>query len=182
MKMRLTTIACLACCLTLVFFTTGCKSNRGGDEIDPNIGKTGSTSGGPERTTTGRSQPDIDVKELERMLFSKDRGLAPVYFDFDKYDLRADAKRTLKENAQKIRRAPGVMIQVEGHCDERGTQEYNLALSERRALAVREYLIGLGVSGNRIITIPYGEEKPVALGHNEAAWSKNRRSEFNRHR
>jgi len=71
------------------------------------------------------------------------------------------------------------LIQIEGHCDERGTQEYNLALGEKRALAVREYLMSMGVSGDRMVTISYGEEDPQDTAHTEAAWSKNRRSEFN---
>ena len=72
------------------------------------------------------------------------------------------------------------MIQIEGHCDERGTQEYNLALGERRALAVRGHLMKLGISGERLLTISYGEESPASAGHSEEAWQQNRRSEFNK--
>jgi len=89
---------------------------------------------------------------------------------------------TLRGNADKIKQVPGVIIQLAGHCDERGTQEYNLALGERRALAVREHLIQLGISGNRLITISYGEESPAVMGSGESAWAKNRRCEFNRAR
>jgi len=96
--------------------------------------------------------------------------------------LRPDSMATLRENADKIKQVPGVIIQVAGHCDGRGTQEYNLALGERRALAVRQYLIQLGVTGDRLITISYGKEFPAVMGDNESAWAKNRRAEFNRAR
>ena len=87
---------------------------------------------------------------------------------------------TLKRNAEIIKQMPNSVIQIEGHCDERGTQQYNLALGERRALAVRDYLIRLGISGDRLVTISYGEEDPADPGHSESAWAKNRRAEFNR--
>ncbi len=103
-----------------------------------------------------------------------------IYFDYNSYSLRPDAMASLKNNAEKIRSVPGVIIQIEGHCDERGTQEYNLALGEKRALATREYLMNMGVSGDRMVTISYGEEDPADGGHSESAWRKNRRSEFNK--
>ncbi len=104
--------------------------------------------------------------------------LKTIYFDFDKYNLRDDARRTLERNAEILKENPDVKIVIEGHCDERGTNEYNLALGENRANAARDYLIRLGIDGSRISTISYGEERPVALGHDEAAWSQNRRGVF----
>ena len=102
-----------------------------------------------------------------------------IYFDFDSYALRPDALETLKHNAEVINANPGpVIIQVAGNCDERGTQEYNLALGEKRALAARDYLIQLGVPADRVITISYGEENPANPGHDEAAWAQNRRDDF----
>lgn len=98
-----------------------------------------------------------------------------VFFDLDKYDIRADAQKTLKAQAEWLKQNSGLSITIEGHCDERGTREYNLALGERRANAVKDYLVALGVSANRITTISYGEERPVALGHEESAWAQNRR-------
>ncbi|HNZ47940.1 MAG TPA: peptidoglycan-associated lipoprotein Pal [Candidatus Hydrogenedentes bacterium] len=135
---------------------------------------------GSERTT-GDGLPGMD---LESLLFEPGSkyGLQTVYFDYNSDALRGDAMDTLRSNAEKIKQVPGVVIQIAGHCDERGTQEYNMALGERRALAVRQYLIQLGVSGDRIVTISYGKEFPAAVGSNEAAWSKNRRAEFNRAR
>jgi len=99
-----------------------------------------------------------------------------VFFDFDKYDLSAEARAVLQKQAVWLRRYPSVAIAIEGHCDERGTREYNLALGERRANSVREYLRALGVEQNRMKTISYGKERPVALGSNEDAWRQNRRA------
>lgn len=101
-----------------------------------------------------------------------------VYFDFDKSTLKDDSKAVLSRNAEWLRGNPQVRVQVEGHADERGTEEYNLALGERRAEAVKSYLTSLGIEGNRLNTISYGEEKPADPGHGESAWSKNRRADF----
>jgi peptidoglycan-associated lipoprotein len=98
-----------------------------------------------------------------------------VFFDLDKYKIRADAQKILQAQANWLKQRPNLDITIEGHCDERGTREYNLALGERRANAVKDYLVALGVSASRIMTISYGEERPVALGHNESAWAQNRR-------
>lgn len=132
-------------------------------------------------TGSGDGLPDMD---LERLLFEpgSQYGLQTVYFDYDSNSLRPDAMATLRENAEKIKQVPGVIIQLAGHCDSRGTQEYNLALGERRALAVRQYLIQLGIPGDRLITISYGKEFPAVMGESEEAWSRNRRVEFNRAR
>ena len=104
--------------------------------------------------------------------------LADIHFDFDRSDLRNDAKETLSRHAQVLRANPGLNALIEGHCDERGTEEYNLALGERRAERVREYLVSLGVSVNVLRTISYGELRPEASGSNEAAWAENRRAHF----
>jgi peptidoglycan-associated lipoprotein len=98
-----------------------------------------------------------------------------VFFDFDKSDIKSDSAETLKRQAAWMKSNPNVTVIVEGHCDERGTREYNLALGERRANSVREYLISLGVSAARIETISYGKERPAVTGSNEAAWAQNRR-------
>jgi peptidoglycan-associated lipoprotein len=98
-----------------------------------------------------------------------------VYFGFDRYDLDDASRRTLERQAAWLDQYPGTTITVEGHCDERGTREYNLALGARRAAAVRDYLVSLGVDPARVRTISYGKERPVADGHNEAAWRLNRR-------
>ena len=110
--------------------------------------------------------------------FAETSELEDVHFDFDKYNIRPDAKEILNKNALWLKEHGEVYIQVEGHCDERGTVEYNLALGQRRATSVRSYLIRLGISPKRISTISYGEEKPLDPGYNEEAWAKNRRAHF----
>lgn len=104
--------------------------------------------------------------------------LEDVYFDFDKSDLRDDAKASLREHAETLRANPGLLVLIEGHCDERGTEEYNIALGERRATRVREYLVELGVDPSILKTISYGETQPKNPGHDEEAWSQNRRAHF----
>ncbi len=111
------------------------------------------------------SQEDLAVNVGDRVLFG-----------FDKYDLTPEARAILQKQAVWLRRYPSVTVTIEGHTDERGTREYNLALGERRANAVRDYLVALGVEASRLKTISYGKERPVALGSNEEAWAKNRRA------
>lgn len=99
-----------------------------------------------------------------------------VFFDTDKYDIDMEDQETLRSQAQWLAANPNVRVTVEGHCDERGTRDYNLALGERRANAAKNYLASLGVDASRITTISYGKERPVALGSDEAAWAQNRRA------
>ncbi len=105
-------------------------------------------------------------------------GFQKIYFDFDRYYIRDDAKGALENNARVLKANSNTRILIEGHCDERGTVEYNLALGERRAAAARQYLMDLGIEGGRISTISYGKERPVAFGHDESSWQQNRRGEF----
>jgi peptidoglycan-associated lipoprotein len=104
--------------------------------------------------------------------------LDPIYFDFDKSNLKPDASATLDKNAEWLSKNSTAKIRIEGNCDERGTNEYNMALGERRANSAKQYLLKLGVSAERLSTVSYGEEKPVDPGHDEAAWIKNRRDDF----
>ncbi len=106
------------------------------------------------------------------------QGLVQIHFDFDQYVLTDDAKSTLVGNAGLLRAAPAVKVLIEGHCDERGSDEYNLALGEKRALATKNYLVSLGVAAERLAIISYGEEKPVDPAHTKEAWAKNRRADF----
>jgi len=99
-----------------------------------------------------------------------------IYFDTDRYNVDAADGATLQSQAQWLARYPGKRITVEGHCDERGTRDYNLALGERRANAAKTYLVGLGVGADRIQTISYGKERPVGLSSDEASWARNRRA------
>lgn len=101
-----------------------------------------------------------------------------VYFDFNSSALTGAAKETLNENATWLKVSDRVTIEVEGHCDERGGVQYNLALGEKRAARVKDYLVSLGVAADRVTTVSYGKDRPVAYGHDEQAWSKNRRANF----
>jgi len=128
------------------------------------------------------AQPQTEpVKESASSLAEKLNAqgvLKRVHFDFDKYDLRPDAIRTLGDNAAAIKQYPQFKLRIEGHCDERGTVEYNLALGEKRARAARDYLVSLGTPAHRLSIVSFGKERPLDPGHNESAWAQNRRDEF----
>jgi peptidoglycan-associated lipoprotein len=109
---------------------------------------------------------------------NKNSPLKPVYFELDSSDLSAANQRTLDEDAALIKRYSSWTVTIEGHCDERGSAEYNLALGERRAMAARTYLVSLGIAATRLKTVSYGKEFPFDPGHDEAAFAKNRRAHF----
>ncbi|MFH1784091.1 MAG: peptidoglycan-associated lipoprotein Pal [bacterium] len=113
----------------------------------------------------------VAIKKIEEIPQMKD-----AYFEFDSSNLTEQAREALAENAKWIKKNNKLRVMVEGHCDERGTIEYNLALGQRRATSVRNYLVSLGINADKVNTISYGEEKPVDASHNEAAWAKNRRA------
>lgn len=102
----------------------------------------------------------------------------PVYFAFDDFTLTMESQNNLSDTAEYLRENPAAVLQIEGHCDERGSIEYNLALGQRRANSVKNYLVELGIDPSRLPTISYGKEKPAVMGHDESAWSLNRRAEF----
>jgi peptidoglycan-associated lipoprotein len=133
------------------------------------------------RVTVVRPAPSTDIEETDiqalRRLINEGK-ISPVFFDYDSAELTTDARRVLEENAKWFREYPGVRIIVEGHCDERGTEEYNLALGDRRATAARDYLVQLGIRENLLDAVSYGEERPFVQGSNESAWAKNRRAHF----
>ncbi|MCI0452618.1 MAG: peptidoglycan-associated lipoprotein Pal, partial [Candidatus Latescibacteria bacterium] len=104
--------------------------------------------------------------------------LSDVFYDFDQYSLTSEAKGTLEANARELKRVGDAGITIEGHCDERGTKAYNLALGDKRANAAKDYLVSLGVTASRITTVSYGKERPFDAGHDESAWAKNRRAHF----
>jgi peptidoglycan-associated lipoprotein len=104
--------------------------------------------------------------------------LKPILFEFNKYRIVEEAKPTLEGIASLLNRNAGWKMLIEGHCDERGTNEYNLTLGEQRAQSTKRYLVSLGVDESRLETVSYGEERPADMGHDETAWTKNRRSEF----
>jgi len=118
----------------------------------------------------------VGSKSLDDL--NRDSPLKPVFFELDSADLSSAAQATLQENAGVMKQYATWQITIEGHCDERGTAEYNLALGERRALAARDYLVSLGIGANRVRTVSYGKEFPFDPAHTEGAWSKNRRAHF----
>jgi len=105
-------------------------------------------------------------------------GLDEIYFEFDAYLLSTKARETLLKNAGLLRKEPAAVVRIEGHCDERGSDQYNLALGEKRARAAMQYLVTLGIPEKRLSVISYGKEKPVDPGHDEVSWAKNRRDAF----
>jgi peptidoglycan-associated lipoprotein len=128
------------------------------------------TGGELEKTLVTKKEPGIAGEVFETKL------LKDIHFDFDKYEIRREDEPVLKENAGFLKSNPKMKIQIEGHCDERGTVEYNLALGERRASNTKKYLVSLGIPSDRISTISYGKERPFDKGHHEEAWAKNRRA------
>lgn len=115
-------------------------------------------------------------KSLEQI--NREKPLATIYFDYDKSVIRDDAKPVLEVNTNWLMKFKTIKILIEGHCDERGTEEYNLALGEKRAKATMDYLANLGIGADRMKVISYGKSQPVDPGHNEGAWQKNRRAQF----
>ncbi len=117
-------------------------------------------------------EPPVEVKKINESDF------VTVYYDFDKYNLVESAKLALENNARVLKENLDVIVKIEGHCDERGTVEYNLSLGDKRAVAAKEYLNELGISVDRMQTISFGKSRPAVPGSNEAAWAKNRRAQF----
>jgi peptidoglycan-associated lipoprotein len=165
LSVRLTLVLCVA--LAVVVFLSGCPKQ----EVEP-VAEPVTTEPGPtDRTPTEPPPtPEVDINALKAQI--KD-----VFFDFDKFELRSDARAILQENARLLKEIGGNLV-LEGHCDERGTEDYNLALGQRRADAVLEYLTDLGVSASGVRTVSYGEERPFDSGHDESAWAKNRVAHF----
>ena len=129
---------------------------------------------GPEQiggNTSNAPAPGSQADFLAQM-----QGRDTIYFETDKYAISSDDATALQTQAQWLTRYPAKRATIEGHCDERGTREYNLALGERRATAAKNYLISLGVDANRLASVSYGKERPVALASDEASWAKNRRA------
>lgn len=165
-------------CISLFF--TGCPSSKkamqtpSADPIEPVV--------------TRESEPEVPiykppVDETRSTGASETSGNLPftlqnIYFEFDRYDLTPEALQTLADNARVLKAHPEARIVIEGHCDERGTVEYNLALGDKRAKAARDYMISLGVNAAQILTISYGKERPLDPSQTENAWAKNRRAEF----
>ena len=154
-------------------------STRSADSAEPSA----ATRSG-EGSREGTKEADTGAGSLKQMQEGKpavtpaSSPLKDVFFEFDRYDLSSEARETLRANADWLKSNASVRVEIEGHCDERGTNEYNLALGAKRAQAARDYLSSLGIAPDRLSTISYGEEIPVCHEHEESCWKQNRRDRF----
>jgi peptidoglycan-associated lipoprotein len=167
----------------LVLFVTGagCSSTDKKPEAQAAVASApseASKSAGAAPSSSTSSSSLEAAQRGESTATPASSALKDIYFDFDSYDLRADARAALKANGEWLKANPSTQVQIEGHCDERGTTEYNLALGSKRAQSVKDYLVTLGTATDRLSTISYGEELPVCTEHNEDCWQKNRRARF----
>jgi peptidoglycan-associated lipoprotein len=185
MAQRLFVLSIITLLLIGLFSITGCKKKV--EETPAEIQETEYISPveeeEPEPVVEEPYEPPIEEEPAlteEEIIenLNKMGVLDDVFFAFDRFDLSPMAKDSLTKNAGWLKQNPTARIMIEGHCDERGTNEYNLALGDRRANAAAAYLTSLGIAENRIETISYGEERPFAFGHDEATWAKNRRAHF----
>lgn len=152
--------------LGLSLALTGCGSTSKKSSSDPSMSASDAGNEGLELELNGDSDS------------SKAGGLRTVFFAYDSSTLSGDARATLESNVAFLKNNTSVEVQVEGHCDERGGVQYNIALGERRAKVVRDFMVAMGVSGSRITTLSFGKERPLAFGHDDSAWSQNRRANF----
>ena len=155
-----------------VMAIAACSSNKNASNDQSGEGMLGAGTGMDANGNGG----NMSSEEQARLQMQQLQQNNIVYFDLDKYDIRSDFAAMLDAHANFLRSNPSYKVTVEGHADERGTPEYNIALGERRANAVKMYLQGKGVSADQISIVSYGKEKPAVLGHDEAAYAKNRRS------
>ena len=137
----------------------------GGPGVPGGPGSLGGPGGIGSRNIVPGSQQDLEASAGDR-----------IFFDFDRSDISPEARQTLERQAEWLRRYPNVTVTIEGHCDERGTREYNLALGERRAQAAKNVLVALGIPASRVSTISYGKERPAVVGSTEEAYAQNRRA------
>ena len=158
----------------LVFFVFACSTTPKDEAVTSGSGSTTSTASvSSESDSDGESTASIEPGSQEDLIVNVgDR----VFFDYDSSELDADARELLQDQVAWLKQYSSVSVSIEGHCDERGTREYNLALGEKRAQAVKNYLVSLGISADRVATISYGKERPAVVGSNDGAWAQNRRS------
>ncbi len=157
----------------LVLFVAACATKPKDEGESSGSGSSTSGDSVSEGTITETSGSGIVAGSQEDLIVNVgDR----VFFGYDSSDLDSDALELLQDQVAWLKQNSGVSVTIEGHCDERGTREYNLALGEKRAQAVKNYLIGLGINPDRVSTISYGKERPAVVGSNDGAWAQNRRS------
>jgi peptidoglycan-associated lipoprotein len=173
----LTTLVLLATVALVV--TSGCKKKApttAQDARPPVTSKPSDTQVPPPPAPSTSRDVTSDVLKQDVAEMNKKGYLTDAYFDYDQSDLREDARTALAADAEWLKKYPSVQILIEGHCDERGTGSYNLALGDRRANAAKEYLVSLGIDGSRIKTVSYGKERPFCTDSNESCWQQNRRA------
>ncbi len=165
----------------LMFFSflvlTGCPPPAA-TKPEPSSAAAQATAKEKQQTVAKPSAPASSLEALRQGKAPSAGPLKDIYFDFDRYDLRPDARDTLKADADWLKANLSARVEIEGHCDERGTNEYNLALGAKRAQAAKDYLVTLGVAKDRLSTKSYGEELPVCKEHTEECWQKNRHDRF----
>jgi peptidoglycan-associated lipoprotein len=167
--MRFSTFALKSVCIgAAMVLLAACET---APEEQANTGASGAAQQSTTTTTTAQPAGPRPGSQEDLVLNVGDR----VFYDFDKYELKPEARATVERWAEWLKRYPQITVSVEGHADERGTREYNLALGERRASSARDYLVALGIAANRVATISYGKERPVCTTSNEQCWSQNRR-------
>ena len=193
MKKRIWIVLVLFLIMPALMLSTGCSKKQ----VQPDVSLIGTDADQYDaaRQRAMAEEEEARRRALEEQRLSEEQRLAEeqrrramlekhpiidedIFFDFDQSVIRPDAQEVLRKKAEFLRDNPGVSVVIEGHCDERGTAEYNLALGERRALAAKAFLMNLGILGSRLSTISYGEERPLDPQSNEEAWARNRRAHF----
>jgi len=152
---------------------------KGCSPVPSNISPGSSSSEAMQSAGAGSGKSDSSLELMRRGDFTSSSGpLKEVYYEFDQHTLRVESREILKGNANWLKANPGVRVEIEGHADERGTNEYNLALGSKRAESCKDYLVSLGIPEERLSTVSYGEEAPACRDHADACWQKNRRARF----
>jgi len=172
MRTRNLTIILALGLITAMTGLTGCSKKQTAPSPAPAV------KPAPDKPAPAPVQQPPARQQEERETVPSNLTFRTVYFDYDKANIRTDQRGSIQSNAELMQRYGTVKMLIEGHCDERGTDEYNIALGQRRADAAKQYLVEFGIDGSRINTVSYGETRPVDTGNNESAWAKNRRAEF----
>ena len=190
MKKTLWLMLIVAIAVGLTFSVSGCgkKKVATDEEMGASVEDTAPKPGEPGyekiyEETMAAKEESLDAqaamgKEHEVLEGRTSAPLLPIYFDFDKSNIQADQRTRVEKNAAFLKQNQAAKVRIEGNCDERGTSEYNMALGERRAQSAKKYMMNLGIHGDRMHTISFGEEKPLLHGHDEYSWAQNRRDDF----
>lgn len=180
MKKMITVFITLAFVCSSFLLMSSCTSGQKQIKASETVtAASAETEAAAEKERAAEAERQAKLRDLESLRSEVENFESQnIYFSFDKSELETEAKANLKEKAEWLNNNTSYSVNIEGHCDERGTNEYNLALGERRAHAATKFLMTLGIAEDRISTVSYGEEKPADPEHNEEAWAKNRRDEF----